>query len=185
MSDGHARLFVALELPEAVRGALAGWAGRELAGHAELRVLDATSLHVTLCFLGERPLAEAAAIGQAAAACARPLARLEVGASAWLPPRRPRVLAVDLGDGGGSLTSLQADVASAMGRAAGHVPERRPFRPHVTVARVRGSAVVRPWDLAAPEIEPFDAPSLALLRSYTGQAGARYEVLVRVRLGTA
>lgn len=184
MSDGHARLFVALELPEAVRGALAGWAGRELAGRAELRVLDATSLHVTLCFLGERPLAEAAAIGQAAAACARPLEPLEVGGAAWLPPRRPRVLAVDLSDGGGSLTSLQADVASAMGRVAAYVPERRPFRPHVTVARVRGSAV-RPWDLAAPDIEPFDAPSLALLRSHTGPAGARYEVLTRARLGTA
>ncbi len=55
-----ARLFVALELPAEVRGALAAWARRagRGPGHGRLRLVEPESLHVTLCFLGSRPMAE-------------------------------------------------------------------------------------------------------------------------------
>src|SRR5207302_925887 len=60
------RLFVAVDLPDDVREALAGWAadrGRDLQA---LRILPARSLHLTLCFLGWRPGADAGHVGRIA-----------------------------------------------------------------------------------------------------------------------
>ena len=118
--------------------ALDRWAA-EAAGEG-LRRVPAASLHVTLAFLGERPDAEADALGAAVAGAASPVGGLRVGAPAWLPPRRPGVLAVDLVDGDGACARLQAAVATALADLGAFRPERRPFRPHVTVARVRRGA---------------------------------------------
>ena len=105
MSRGAtARLFVAVDPPEAVREALAVWARDAAAGlgcvcakgRQPLRLLDPEALHLTLCFLGSRPVAEIEAIGSALSACAAHTGELSVGAPLWLPPRRPRALAVEI-----------------------------------------------------------------------------------------
>ena len=63
---------------------------------------------------------------------------LALGGALWLAPRRPHVLTVAVEDADGALAALQARVVEALAEAAGRdEPERRPFRPHVTVARVR------------------------------------------------
>ncbi len=79
MSRGPtARLFVALDLPAEVRETLGEWA-REVArargrggagGHGELRALDPHGLHLTLCFLGARPVGEIDLLASALAPCA-------------------------------------------------------------------------------------------------------------------
>jgi 2'-5' RNA ligase len=66
-------------------------------------------------------------------------------------------------------------------------PERRPFWPHVTLARVRGAGRgggprVEPIALAPPEAT-FDARQVTLYRSHLSPRGARYEPLERVELG--
>ncbi len=53
----RARLFVALDLPEDAREALAAWGGEVAApdgAERRLRLIPADALHVTLCFLGWR-----------------------------------------------------------------------------------------------------------------------------------
>jgi RNA 2',3'-cyclic 3'-phosphodiesterase len=179
----RARLFAALDLPEATRGALAAWAADATRGREGLRLIDATMLHVTLCFLGWREEGEAEAIGHAVTGSAAGAApELAVGAAAWLPPRRPRVLAIDLEDAGGALTALQRKVSDALVAAAGYAPERRPYRPHVTVARVRASARLRPFALDPPTVAPFRGPALTLYRSFPAPGGARYDPVARVGL---
>jgi 2'-5' RNA ligase len=183
VTEGSAvRLFAALELPSAVRIALAGWAVDELGRRSELRLLAEESLHVTLCFIGWRDAAEAGEIGDAVAACAAPVPELALGNEAWLPPRRPRVLAVDLVDGDGALAALQRSVSDALVAVAGHEPEERAFRPHVTVARVRKGARIRAPELAPLEPLEFAGAALTLFRSHLGSAGAQYEPLTRVEL---
>ena len=76
-------------------------------------------------------------------ATARPAAELAVGEPLWLPPRRPRVLAVALEDPDGALGRTQTAVSSALAAGGWYVPETRPFLAHVTVARVRKGA--RAW----------------------------------------
>jgi 2'-5' RNA ligase len=142
----------------------------------------AEGLHVTLVFLGHRPEDQVEPIGAAVVAAAAPVGELAVGAPAWLPPRRPRVLAVDLEDPSGACTALQARVAEVLVRVAGHEPEARPFRPHVTVARVRGGERVRPVELEPPAPLRFRPSALVLYRSRLERGGARYEPVARVAL---
>jgi RNA 2',3'-cyclic 3'-phosphodiesterase len=178
----RARMFVALDLPEAVRAALAGWAAEVGREHDALRLIDAEMLHVTLAFLGWRELREAERIGELALAEAGPAQELTVAGVAWLPPRRPRVLAVDLTDRTGALADLQTRVSAALERAAGYEPERRAYRPHVTVARVPKGGRVRGGDLPAPPELGFAGSALTLYRSTLGRSGAVYEPLARAML---
>ncbi len=145
MSRGAtARLFVAADPPAAVREQLAAWAlSAAVACRAEglgrpLRLLDPEVLHVTLCFLGARPVDEIAAIGSALSALPGYTGELSVGAPLWLPRARPRSLAVAIHDEQGELAGLHAAVTGAICATTGWQPERRRFRAHVTVARTRG-----------------------------------------------
>ena len=52
LKSPRARLFVALELPEEVREALARWQATAVAGEPALRAPASETLHVTLCFIG-------------------------------------------------------------------------------------------------------------------------------------
>ncbi len=176
------RLFVAAELPEHVRDALAAWARGALGRREELRRIEPEALHLTLCFLGEQPPAAVAACAGALEACAELLAavgELSLGAPAWLPPRRPRVLAVEVLDPQGTLRALHGALAAALEDALGWERERGRFRPHVTVARMRpGSQRAR----ALPPTPPlrFAPVAATLLRSTLHPDGARYDPLASV-----
>jgi RNA 2',3'-cyclic 3'-phosphodiesterase len=193
VSDDHVRLFAALELPEMVRGALVQWGAEQVGEQAGLRFTSSESLHLTLCFLGSVPASAVDAIAGACRSVAG-FARLALGLgqAVWLPsPRHPRVLAVDLEDarggsaGGppGGLGHLQAALAAALAAGGWYESETRPFRPHVTVARVRRGARVPGVELPRPVPVQFVGSEVLLLRSRLGGShGARYERLARVTL---
>jgi 2'-5' RNA ligase len=178
------RLFVAAELPPEVRAALAGWARDAVGRGAESRRLEAGSLHLTLCFLGEQPpsaVAEIAAVLAASAELLGAVEQLSLGAPAWLPPRRPRALAVEVGDPAGALRELRDALVDELSAILAWHPGRERFRPHVTVARMRaGSQRAR----ALPPTPPlhFTPPAATLLRTTLDPGGARYEPLASIRL---
>jgi len=176
----HVRLFVALDLPEAVQGALAEW-GTKAAGGAgcALRAVPPESLHLTLAFLGAREEREAEAIGAIVTATTGATPTLSLGAPLWLPPRRPGVLTVQVDDHTGALTTLHASVVAAVHAGTEITPEARPFRAHITVARVRRGQHFRPHHLPEPPTASFPATALTLYRSITSPKGARYEPLAR------
>jgi 2'-5' RNA ligase len=186
VSPERARLFVALDLPDAVRARLVVWARAGVGGHDGMRLLAPANLHVTLCFLGWREEAEAAGLGRLVVACAAEVRELALGAPLWLPRRRPRLLAVEVADGRGELGNLRAEVVRTLAARGGHRPEERPFRPHVTVARVRAGARVTRADrtLARPGGAAFAGAALGLYRSRLGPAGATYEAVARAGLGS-
>jgi len=184
----RSRLFAALDLPVPVRDALAGFGHAAADDDFALRAVRDDALHVTLAFLGERPESEqgalAAAVERAVAASPWP-ERLAVGGVLWLAPRRPHVLTVAVEDPEGALAGLQARLVTALAEAVGHEPERRRFRPHVTVARVRrGSAPARlALELRAVP-RRFGAEAVTLMRSHLGGSRpARYEALRRLTAG--
>jgi 2'-5' RNA ligase len=186
-SPRHIRLFVALDLPAAVRTELAGWAARQLAAVAGTRLLDVESMHVTLCFLGGREPGEVEAIARALAVAAGSApVPLALGPALWLPRRRPRVAAVRLTDGegarGGGVAALQSALAARLAQESLYEPEGRPFLAHVTVARTGKGGLSRPPELATPPAVDFTAETVSLYRSHTGPAGARYEPLATVSL---
>jgi 2'-5' RNA ligase len=184
------RLFVALEIPGDVRDALEGWRAPVLRDTPGLRGVGAAALHATLCFIGSRPAGDVEAIaGACAVAADSDRVALRVGAALWLPRRRPHVLAVTLEDVGGRLAPLQASLAEALAATGCFEPEARPFLPHITVARVRRAARVKPVDLDPPPSLTFDAAAVVLYRSHLGgqggRAGVRYEALATIALPVA
>ena len=66
--------------------------------------------------------------------------------------------------------------------AAGHEPEPRAFRPHLTLGRVRGRYALPPEPPPLPEA-PFDVAEAVLFRSQLGRGGSRYTPLERPALG--
>lgn len=162
---------------------MAAWRDELAHGREELRPVAAESLHVTLAFLGYRPQDEVDAIAASAFA---PLAAfgpalLAPRALVGVPARRPRLYALDLLDCGGVATALQAAVSEALERSGHHRPERRPFWPHVTLARVKSGRRAGSLDSPVPEGE-FAARGVTLYRSIVGPHGALYESLARATL---
>jgi RNA 2',3'-cyclic 3'-phosphodiesterase len=180
VTAGRRRLFVALELPPAARAGLAGWASAALGRIDGLRLLDAADLHVTIAFLGWRAGPDAAAAAHIVAGLGGPAPELTPARVAWLPPRRPHLAAVDLDDPDGTAGVLQARAAAALSAELGMPTDSRPFRPHVTVARLpRAARPHRGPGVPDPPARPFRAPAVSLFESHLEQAGARYEVLAR------
>lgn len=144
------------------------------------------SLHVTLAFIGRRPEDEieaiAAATDNALAGCPPP--RLRAKGVRALPPRRPRLFALDLEDRDDRAAAAQAAISQALERGGWYEPERRAFWPHITFARiVKGARHVKPLaKQPPPPQDPFTAATVTLYRSHLSPRGARYEALARTRL---
>jgi 2'-5' RNA ligase len=175
------RLFVALELPQPARDALAAF--REAAADPEVwRPVAPDALHLTLAFLGRRPATDIPAIDEVLYASVGPAPRLEFGKALLLPPRRARVLCAAVSDRDGTLATLQGRVSDGLATAGVYTPEKRPFRAHATVARLRPRARAPRTVDAAPEPLEFLGEALTLFVSRLHPSGARYEPLVRLEL---
>jgi len=176
------RLFCAVDLPAHVREELAAF--RDAADPEVWRPVADDALHITLAFLGHRPEEDTAVAAGALDGAAGPAPRLDVAGALLLPPRRGRVLCAEIADPDGTLGALQARVSDGLEAAGIYTPERRAFRAHATVARLRAHA--RPQRSLPPGLAPapreFLAEALTLYRSHLGRPGARYEPLHRIAL---
>jgi RNA 2',3'-cyclic 3'-phosphodiesterase len=187
---------VAVDPPEELCERLTAWAreaARGAQGHrhakASLRVLDAELLHVTLCFLGNRPAGEMDVLAAELSTCDGRGGELSLGAPLWLPERNPRTLAVELRDERGRLASLQAEVVAALQRVSGWQPngsahtgvkataDKRRFHPHVTVARLRRGEAPEQRALPPTPSASFSPRELVLYRSWLSPEGASYEAV--------
>jgi 2'-5' RNA ligase len=188
VSGPRARLFLALDLPEPARDAIAVWRDELVAGRADLRPVRPEALHVTLVFLGWQDEAAAPRIAGAAfgALPAGPAPRLTALGVRALPPRSPRLFALDLEDEGGRATAVQEAASAALEAGGWYRPEKRPFWPHLTLARAkRGERRVRPIQDGPPPPGPFEASAVTLYRSTLRPQGALYEPLARTVLAHA
>ncbi|MBE2315324.1 RNA 2',3'-cyclic phosphodiesterase [Solirubrobacter sp. CPCC 204708] len=172
------RLFVALDLPNELRATLAALRIDE----STWRPIPEEALHITLAFLGARPPTDVDLIRPIIEA-ERAAPELVIGNVLLLPPRRARVLTVELEDPTNALRELQARVSHGLEQAGVHTPEKRPFRAHVTVARMR-PRVTPPREVPL-DLEPtrFHGRSLTLYRSQLHPSGASYHALISQPLG--
>lgn len=177
------RLFVAVNLPEAVRQELWQSAAPLRERGYPVRWSAPEGLHVTLKFLGEvgeaRLEACRAALG-AAVRGARPLALPMSGFGAFPDARHPRVIWAGVAPEP-ALELLQDRVEREFG-PLGFPPEGRPFRPHISLGRARRGARPRGWAgldaaLAALSFDSVASVStVELMASLLQRAGAVYQV---------
>lgn len=185
----RARLFVALDLPDDLREGIVAW-GREALADPALRPVAPESLHITLAFLGYRPEKEIEPIAAAVEECAAAAPWVELRNPERRPSRgRARLYALPAVSPGAE--ALQAGLRQRLAEEGFYEPEKRPYWPHVTVARVRpearGSrrpAVVSepPGSLPAKLQEPRISVRMTLYRSVLQPSGARYAPLAQVEL---
>lgn len=189
LKSPRARLFVALDLPDAVRQGIAGW-GRKALVDPALRPVRPESLHITLAFLGWLPEKEIPRLGQIVASSALEAPLVELSGPVQRPERgRPRLFALAAESPG--TIALQATLEGGLAAARLYEPEKRPFWPHVTVARVRreerGSkrpALVSKLPEAVPQrlLQPAVCRRMTLYRSELQPQGAQYTPLAQVEL---
>jgi len=175
------RLFCALQLPGETVEAIVAWQLEHLHGG---RVVPADNLHITLVFLGSRPLAEVPAIAAElhdAAAAAGP-ATFELRGYR----ETPRVGMLVLEETGMSrAAALVSDLEQRLTGLGIDLRIRRPWRPHVTVLRFRERVGLAP---PLPNICSIHVVRSALYRSSLGRgsaasSGARYDALETAALG--
>jgi 2'-5' RNA ligase len=200
LKSPRARLFVALDLPDPVRAGLVAWQ-REALRDPALRPIAPEALHVTLCFLAYHPEKDIERVAQVLCELESHPVTMRFEAEPIAAPRsRPRLFAVDAPSEGA--VELQAELSDRLEAKRFYKPEKRPFWPHVTVARVklerrtqserRGRRRGRPMLVEAPPrrlpgelLEAFGATRVTLYRSLLRPTGAEYVPLAGLDLSTS
>lgn len=189
LKSPRARLFVALDLPNEVREGIVAWGRRELVDPA-LRVVPPESLHVTLAFLGYMPEKEIGRLGEIVEGIASAAPAVRLGDPVAKPnPRRARIFALPAESA--AAIELQAELEERLVDARLYEPEKRPFWPHVTVARVKpeGKGSKRPRRVGRPPgglpkdlLQAAVCRRVTLYRSELKPSGAEYRPLAQVKL---
>jgi RNA 2',3'-cyclic 3'-phosphodiesterase len=170
----RARLFCALRIPDDILDAIEAWGSEHLAE----RVVRRSNLHITLAFLGHRPLGELDAIGVAtgeAASAARPIRLEPVG---YRETRSVGMLV--LADEGGSATALAEDLHGRLEEAGVYRREARAWLPHLTVVRFGRRPRLDP---PLPPLGRFSPSDAAVYLSRLSPSGAQYDVVESFALG--
>jgi RNA 2',3'-cyclic 3'-phosphodiesterase len=192
------RTFVAVELPAEIRKRLADTQAqlRGSMGGAEkaVRWSRVEGVHLTLQFLGDVPPGSIDAIlGGVRSGCAgaMPVDLILGSVGAFPTVEKPRVLWLGLDGDTARLQTLQASIAKHLS-ALGYQPDK-PFRPHITLGRVRDhatrdelAAISRALQQAGSRpVLPasFTAHEVSLMRSDLKPIGAVYMALGVVKLG--
>jgi len=186
------RLFVAIDLDDAARTAIADEQKRltRAFGRADrsLRWVNAEQMHLTLVFIGHVDEARAAALVDTMSGDIgmSPFAMAFAGIGVFPPRGAPSVLWLGVGPGAREAVDLQRTVADRLEKV-GVARERRPYHPHLTLARWR---VARASDRRVveanrdEEIARIEVASVTLYQSHLSSTGSTYDVLTRAPLRT-
>jgi 2'-5' RNA ligase len=130
------RLFIGLDVPWQIRRNLELLL-KHLKPTAEIAWSTLGNLHVTTKFVGDWPDSRLAELNSALVPVPRPgELKISIRGIGWFPnPHQPRVLFAGI-QGPPELAALAASIESAC-EPLGIAAERRDYRPHLTLARVR------------------------------------------------
>lgn len=178
------RTFLAINPPEDVRRRV--WDATEAlrAAHGGVAWTAEVKIHLTLKFLGSIPESSLDALARRMMEVARthapPLMHLQT-IGAFPNFRRPRVVWLGV-DPEPRLELLHHDIEIACAEL-GHELDGRPFRPHLTLGRLREPGTpdaIRILRMAARQVrftDDFHAQSIDVMQSIPGPGGSTYRVM--------
>ena len=187
------RSFIAIELPEEVRGGLARLRNElKRNEHKFVKWVNPDGLHLTLKFLGNIPSKRVTEIINVIEEVTQGVSafHLEIsGLGAFPSLRQARVFWVGIGGEVDKLSKLQQNIDSALA-VLGFAKEERPFVPHLTLARLRPGASPLErrsfGELVGSTIFEdkyhIEVEAVSLMRSQLTPAGAVYTRLSTVEL---
>jgi len=179
------RSFFAVALPEEARQAAAQLAGRlrESDRGEGVRWVRPEGYHLTLRFLGSVTREAIAELADCVTEQVAPLAPFPIhlaGALVFPSPQSPRVIALAV-EPEATLTSLAERVECGV-VAAGLAAERRRFRAHLTLGRVRNRRFPSLGGEASIDCPAFPVDEIVLFQSDLQRTGAVYTPLERIAL---
>jgi 2'-5' RNA ligase len=179
------RSFIAVPVGEEIEAAVDTLESALKRSRADVKWVRAANVHITLKFLGGVETGSLDAVSGAlrgALAGARAFDAVVSGVGTFPPnPRRARVVYMGLSEGVGEMKDLAARIEDAMAEI-GFEKEKRPFKSHLTIGRVRTGA--RRLDdlgrsIAGAEYKPLKlaVDRVNLVKSELTPSGAIYTVL--------
>lgn len=129
------RAFIAIDLPASMQEALSLVQEPLHKAPGRLAIVDPSLLHVTLKFLGEVSPDQVARVIEELKSLEFPAYTVSIRGISANNPNRPRVIWAEVEDEG-KTAALAGMIDSAL-ESIGIVCETRPFRPHITIARVK------------------------------------------------
>ena len=186
------RLFAAINLPEKMIDGLRREQAKLAKFGDRLRLVDPSGLHMTLCFVGEVQAQEVEVIehGMRGALAGQSPFMLALGEGGSFPrPDNARVVWVGVDGELRRLETIQKLIADEMS-SLGYRIDRRPFSPHVTLARVsrnassedRRSIAESTVELTGYRLGSFEVRSVDLMESIISRHGATYSTIAHISL---
>jgi RNA 2',3'-cyclic 3'-phosphodiesterase len=193
------RVFIALDIDEAIRSRIARFMDGVRGFAPDARWARPESLHITLKFIGERAPENVDQIKESLKAVQAGAIEMNIRDSGFFPTAKsPRVFWVGIA-AGPLLAALASTVDDAMG-PLGIAREGHPFSPHLTLARGGGRSgsprsrvdvSKRSFQrlqeklaaLPVPDFGTMTAREFFLYQSHLSRSGSRYEKLAGFTLG--
>jgi RNA 2',3'-cyclic 3'-phosphodiesterase len=189
------RLFIAAELPQNIKAELVETQARLRRTNLPVSWSSAGSMHLTLRFLGDTSVALIPNLDQAMRTALAPHSAMALrlqGVGAFPNNRRPNVVWVGVKGALAALQHAQADIEAALG-SLGIAPDPKPFRPHLTLGRLRREASSEQQRRLGDAIQSLPPPKslewaverVVLFRSELHSSGPTYTEIVDCRLQIA
>ncbi len=181
------RSFISIEIPQPIREQMVLAPEPLKSVRGKFSWSSTNNLHITLKFLGDCTRGRLEAISKKLAEIAASHAPFDLsfdGVGVFPGHSAPRIVWLGVKDGCERLVKLARDVADSM-EQIGFKKESRPFRPHITLARVKylssrdqlRTAIER---MPKVHIDPMRARHIFLMRSQLNPKGAIYTVIERL-----
>jgi len=178
------RCFIAIELPVRLKEEIAGIQSKLKKTGANVSWVKPGNIHLTMKFLGEIPEEKVLEVRELLKDIE--VEKVEISAKnvgAFPHLRRPRVIWIGIDKGLESLKIFSRELEEKLS-AAGFEKEKRGFKPHLTIGRVRRQKNIPELvkvvnGVESFEAEPFTAEEFILMKSDLQPAGAIYTPLAK------
>jgi len=179
------RCFVGLPLPKSYQDRLEDisqtWRSRL---KSRISWTRSGNWHLTLFFLGQISQDVASQVQEVLSRIMYPPFRFQAGGGGFFPPgakKSPRVIWTGLEKGAVDSIALAGQVQAAL-EQLGFAAEKRPFRPHLTLGRIKQAKVGDDWSALLRDLEAREWPeirirSFVLWQSFLKPSGPEYAVV--------
>ncbi|PWN07738.1 RNA 2',3'-cyclic phosphodiesterase [Rhodohalobacter mucosus] len=167
------RLFVSIDPPSQIRKQLAAW----IPDNSGIKKTAPRNMHLTLLFLGEQSREKSHIICESLQKVRFRSFQMTVQEIGAFPDKRSPAVVWAGAEGTPELFNLQKKIENQLSLFT--EPDLRPFRPHITLARVKNPARVTGEDIfsASPAPLSFNVSGFSLKNSVLESSGAVHRVL--------
>lgn len=176
------RVFIAVEIPEEFRRLLGEVQNELKLSRAQMSFVDSKIAHITIKFIGDITPDKVVSVKKSIESLEFNPYEISFRGVFFNNPSRPRVIWASGNDMGES-SKLNSDIEDLL-EPEGILREKRKFRPHVTLARIKSfhpSLAEVVASMADYDFGSFEIGSVVLKRSILKPSGPVYEDLMEVK----